>query len=513
MDKHAAQMWHNVHSNPQLAAGQLAALATGITLALTVCYCIFNLFFHPLRRYPGPKLWAMTRIPYTLNIHAGRAPWRIRDLHAQYGPFVRLAPDILSISHPDALTQLQGHRKGKPENPKDPKLIWQFKDNIVGSSREDHTRLRRAMSHAFSAQAMLEQQPLIKRYVDLLIQRLHENCNQGQTYLDVTQWYNWTTFDIVGDLAFGEPFDCLDQANYHPWVAIIFESMVTMAKITTFLRFEYIGNLLSMLIIPRSLAQKMQQHKDLSTIKVDKRLALDTERSDLIGKMITGSRKQDSEMSKDELVENAAVLIIAGSETTAALLCGATYLLAKNPHALERLAQEVRNGFGSEDEIDLVSTQRLKYMQAVLDESLRYFPPAVGSMPRKIAPGGDYILDRYIPENTVVEVWQWTLHHNPAYFHKPDEFRPERWLGGDEEFKNDSLAGVTPFSVGPRNCIGKNLAYSEMRLIMARIVWNFDFVLAPGMEDWYDRCKTYSIWEKPALGISFVPRPDKQGIS
>lgn len=141
---------------------------------------------------------------------------------------------------------------------------------------------------------VLEQQPLIKRYVDLLIQRLHENCNQGQTYLDVTQWYNWTTFDIVGDLAFGEPFDCLDQANYHPWVAIIFESMVTMAKITTFLRFEYIGNLLSMLIIPRSLAQKMQQHKDLSTIKVDKRLALDTERSDLIGKMITGSRKQDS---------------------------------------------------------------------------------------------------------------------------------------------------------------------------------------------------------------------------
>lgn len=58
-------------------------------------------------------------------------------------------------------------------------------------------------------------------------------------------------------------------------------------------------------------------------------------------------------------------------------------------------------------------------------------------------------------KQTVVEVWQWTLHHNPAYFHKPDEFRPERWLGGDEEFKNDSLAGVTPFSVGPRNCIGK----------------------------------------------------------
>ena len=46
------------------------------------------------------------------------------------------------------------------------------------------------------------------------------------------------------------------------------------------------------------------------------------------------------------------------------------------------------------------------------------------------------------------------LNHNPAYFHKPDEYHPERWLG-DEEFKNDALSGVTPFSVGPRNCIGK----------------------------------------------------------
>lgn len=54
----------------------------------------------------------------------------------------------------------------------------------------------------------------------------------------------------------------------------------------------------------------------------------------------------------------------------------------------------------------------------------------------------------------MVEVWQWILYHDPAYFHKPDEFRPERWLG-DEEFKDDALAGVTPFMVGPRNCIGK----------------------------------------------------------
>ncbi|KAK8095081.1 Trichothecene C-15 hydroxylase [Apiospora hydei] len=213
-------------------------------------------------------------------------------------------------------------------------------------------------------------------------------------------------------------------------------------------------------------------------------------------------------MSKDELVANAAILIIAGSETTAVLLSGATYLLGRHPHILAKLQDEIRSRFSSEEEIDLLSTQKLPYLQAVLDEALRFYPPAIGILPRVIGPGGDRIVDRYVPGGTVVEVSQWVLFHNPAYFHKPDEFHPERWLG-DEEFKNDALAGVTPFSVGPRNCIGKNLAYSEMRLIMARIVWNFDFALAPGMEDWYDRNRAYGMWMKPALGISFVPRAGK----
>lgn len=103
-------------------------------------------------------------------------------------------------------------------------------------------------------------------------------------------------------------------------------------------------------------------------------------------------------MSRDELVANSAVLIIAGSETTASLLCGMTYLLAKNRHVLQRLTEEVRSSFGSEDEIDIISTQKLSYLQAVIEESLRYFPPAVGALPRVIAPGGDHIVDRYVPE-------------------------------------------------------------------------------------------------------------------
>ena len=112
--------------------------------------------------------------------------------------------------------------------------------------------------------------------------------------MDVTQWYNWTAFDIIGDLTFGEPFDGLEKGQYHPWVTIIFESMIALGKVTVLSRFEYIGTLLSMLFIPRSLVRKAQEHKELSTHKVEKRLALEEERADLLGKMISGSRKMCS---------------------------------------------------------------------------------------------------------------------------------------------------------------------------------------------------------------------------
>lgn len=123
------------------------------------------------------------------------------------------------------------------------------------------------------------------------MQRLRERCDEGQNALDVTQWFNWATFDIVGDLAFGEPFDCLEQASYHPWVSIIFESLVVMSKIGMLLRFGSVGKLLAMFIIPRSLAKSFDEHNGMSAMKVEKRLGLETERPDLIGKMVSGSQK------------------------------------------------------------------------------------------------------------------------------------------------------------------------------------------------------------------------------
>jgi cytochrome P450 len=233
-------------------------------------------------------------------ITKGRPHEHIAALHARYGPVVRITPTQLSFTDPSAWREILGHRKqGQAEHPKDPVFHAPFKGNIIGAERDDHRRFRRLLSHGFSAQAMMNQQPLITQYVDLLIQRLHENCHGGQQKLEMTSWYNWCTFDIIADLAFGEPFGCLQNSGYHPWVSAIFGAVKQNALMGLIGRYSSLAPLLK-LLIPQSVKRKAQQHMDLTALKVDKRLALTTPRPDFIqsmtmkGDLVSCSRRQST---------------------------------------------------------------------------------------------------------------------------------------------------------------------------------------------------------------------------
>lgn len=147
-------------------------------------------------------------------------------------------------------------------------------------------------------------------------------------------------------------------------------------------------------------------------------------------------------------------MILAGSETTATLLCGAVFLLTTNPHCLEKLTQEVRSSFADESEITLLSVSKLQYMLACLNESLRRYSPVAGALPRHVPRGGGMVAGHFVPEDTVVGVWQWPIYHSPDLWTDPMGFHPERFMG-DPRFAGDRLDALQPFSIGPRNCIGK----------------------------------------------------------
>lgn len=102
-------------------------------------------------------------------------------------------------------------------------------------------------------------------------------------------------------------------------------------------------------------------------------------------------------------------------------------------------------------------------------------------------------------------VWQWAMHHDADYWFDPWGFHPERWIGGDPRFADDCQDAMQPFSIGPRNCIGRNLAFAEMRLILTRILFDFDLKLADHSKDWLASQKCYALWDKPALDVHLTP--------
>ncbi|PSR97238.1 cytochrome P450 monooxygenase [Coniella lustricola] len=478
-------------------------------IAFTAYSIIYNLFLSPLSKIPGPKLWAISGLPYAYMHITGQGHKRVRELHEKYGDAVRVAPRIVVFRDARSWKQLLGHRKaGTLENLRDPVFFEASGDGVTGPvSTAEHARQRRILSHGFSAQSMVDQYPLIRGYVDLLMQRLRENSKGGAVALDMTRFYNYTTFDIIGDLAFGEPFGCLDDTKYHPWVSLIFDSIKQRHLMTMVRRNSPALERLIKCFAKSLFVGSNSAHEKLVQLKCDKRIARVEPRPDFMEAMLSIDPKGGEKLSMQQIRLNASLLIVAGSETTATALSGATFLLGRHPEILAKLTQEVRSSFASVQEITLLSVQNLKYMLAVLDESLRLFPPVPSSLPRVMRKGGDVLCDVFVPEDTVVELWQYPMFRSPKNFTLPDSFIPERWLG-DARFDNDKREAVQPFSFGPRNCLGKNLAYAEMRMILARVIFSFDIELAEPQVDWIDSNDVYMLWDKNPLMVYLKPRKE-----
>ena len=188
--------------------------------------------------------------------------------------------------------------------------------------------------------------------------------------------------------------------------------------------------------------------------RVDKRLARDPDRPDLWTRILDKSEGSDG-LSLGEHHANASLFMLAGTETTATALSGTTYQLLRNPQAMAKLTDEIRSTFSSFEELDLESLARQKYLMAVLHEGLRMYPPVPSTLPRKVPEGGMAISGEWVPEGTTIGVHHLATYRSEAHFKHAYEFRPERWLG-DPEFKDDHLDALEPFSVGPRNCLGKS---------------------------------------------------------
>jgi cytochrome P450 len=323
----------------------------------------------------------------------------------------------------------------------------------------EHTRFRRALAPAFSAQAVKAQGPLISSYADTLIQKPHEEVEgkSKEVVIDLVAWINFTTFDIISDLGWGTSFRGLEKQKYHPWITVILQFKAIL--IANSIAYYPLLNALVPYVTPKSALAGLNLVFDTARENVRARLKRKMGRPDVMSFVETG------EMS-EEIVANSTVLIVAGSETLTMALVGKMHYLLENEGKMERLVREIREGFWNEKDIDGQTTRWLSYLTAVLQEGMRLCPPIPDNLHREVPAGGATIAGRWLPRGTAVGVPCHSMFRSEENFAKPEEFIPERWLDG-EGFGGDKNEAFYPFGVGPSGCMGQ-LVWVEMRVILAR---------------------------------------------
>lgn len=366
---------------------------------------VYRLYFDPLANFPGPKLWAISRLPYIISMVKGNYVHDVRRIHEKHGDAVRLAPNEVSFATPQAWHDVFDQRPDHLTFPKNP--IWYKLPNgkpdpglATTTNIVNHARMRKLMENAFTYKALKAQEAIIQSYVTLLMTRFQEIALSAEPdggVVNVSDWFNFITFDIVGDLGFGEPFNCLKDSKYHPWVAMIFNYVKAMV-ITTMTRYYPSIEAISMKLVPKSLLKKQEDHYQLAVDKIHRRMNLETQRPDFVTPLIKNN-KDYQEMSMEEIEASLNIVIFAGSETTATALTGIINNLIQYPHVLQKLVSEIRENFSKEEDITMTSTKDLPYLNAVVSEGMRTCSPTAGGMPRIAPSGGGTVCGRWLPPN------------------------------------------------------------------------------------------------------------------
>ncbi|XDG07561.1 hypothetical protein ABKA04_007176 [Annulohypoxylon sp. FPYF3050] len=303
---------------------------------------------------------------------------------------------------------------------------------------------------------------MVKQTNIFLAQLLKSSRNSSP--VDMTDKTRRLGMDIAGLLGFG--YDLGLQVNDENEFMLTMLDMMTPKISSGKIREKYLG-MMENIVTTRMSEGKHARH-DLYSIVAD---ALDAEYGGL---------------RQSELWAEANFFLTAAGETTKTTMSALFFYLSRNPECYMKLAHEIRSTFSSGSEIGGISLATCHYLRACIDETLRMSPPASGVLWRERA-GDDkddrpLVIDGHvIPAGTVFGMSIYSLHHNEDCFPDSFLFSPERWL--DQSASNagkKSREAFAAFSIGPRACAGKSMAYLEMSLVLAKTLWYFDFEAAPG---------------------------------
>ncbi|KAF7436238.1 hypothetical protein PC9H_003067 [Pleurotus ostreatus] len=464
--------------------GPLYTASLSLAGTLAVYYCaaiIWNLYFHPLRHFPGPWLaaatwWYTTWFEVFLN---GGMVDHLQTLHKRYGPVVRIAPNELHFNGPRFYADI--YVNGSKFR-KDPKLYTTFHEDessFCFIDPQDAKSRREIMNPLFSRRAILQ----MERYLQATIDKFLDKLQTSRKPVDLHRAYRCTTLEIILSYCFAGDYDILGAADFaHPLIIAV-ENVMPLALV--FKHFPFAYDALLWLdsqfkrfrqdsFGPGELTESLSQQID--ELLMHPELLQQQGHDTIYHHLLTPNpgKGQPTVPSKKSLLEEAMNLVAAGSDTVGNTSTVGTYYVLSNPDVFAKLISELKQHWPDPTiPLKYEALEKLPYLTAVIKESLRMSHGIVTPLPRIVAPADASIGGVVVPAGTVVGVGATFIHYNPELFPEPHNILLQRTA---KLPRNQVQWSFFPAEMCVLNMID-SLAWCELYLLFANVFRKLDLEL------------------------------------
>lgn len=360
---------------------------------------------------------------------------------------------------------------------------------------EDWKDVRNVVTPSFSASKMRLMSSMINDCCDTLVTCIGE-AQEGGKSADFRKLFGCFTMDAIAKCGFGldvdsqrnqdDPFvqnakKAFDFKLFNPAFMIV-SAFPSLAPLLRYLKFDlfdpkiikfFMGVTEAACEIRKEEGDQASKHIDMLQLMLNAHNETEDDEDEGLTKKDPGNGKvyRRTPLSTVDVMAQAILFFLAGYETTNTLLSFTAYLLATNQDAQEKLHSEIDDIAPTRDNLGYDIINKMEYLDMVINESLRMYPPAVifDRMCNETVTYGDLTIEKGI--NVFVSVW--SLHYDEEFWTDPTKFDPERFSAENK----GSIKPFTwlPFGIGPRNCIGMRFALLEAKMALVRVLQQYRF--------------------------------------
>ncbi|XP_053951793.1 cytochrome P450 4d2-like isoform X2 [Anastrepha ludens] len=362
---------------------------------------------------------------------------------------------------------------------------WLGRGLLLSTGKKWHTR-RKIITPTFHFKILEEFVEIFDQQSSVMIKKLKAQAD-GTTVINIFPIVCLTALDIIAETAMGVKVYAQDNPDIE-YVRALASIANTMAH--RFLKPTWRLNWLFRLVANSEYKKMVQNtvimHKFTNKVIVDRRAALEKKIiEDDVGSnkkrmalldVLLQATQDGKPLSDEDIREEVDTFMFEGHDTTTSGISFCLYLISRHPEVQNKLVEEINEVIGTDKTrtIGLSELHDLKYLDCTIKESLRLFPsvPSIGRETTEDVQLGDIVL----PAKTNITLSLFMILRDPDYFPDPEAFKPERF--NSESDAKISHFAYTPFSAGPRNCIGQKFAVYEMKSTISKILRNFEILPA-----------------------------------